>query len=75
MSNNELMTKIPRYSFELRAQIVERLQQYTGTNAERAGWASVGIRPNATDWISDESTQTFYNYLVEQLHPLVALEC
>uniref|UniRef100_A0A7I4Y616 Uncharacterized protein n=1 Tax=Haemonchus contortus TaxID=6289 RepID=A0A7I4Y616_HAECO len=58
-----------------RAQlIVDVLQQNIGLMDARAAWAAVGILKNAEEWMSEESTRTFYRFLRSQLEPMLTLE-
>ncbi|KAK6018633.1 hypothetical protein OSTOST_15771 [Ostertagia ostertagi] len=54
--------------------IVDVLQQNIGVMDPRAAWAAVGVLKNATEWMSEESTRTFYQFLRSQLEPLLTLE-
>ncbi|KAK6024067.1 hypothetical protein OSTOST_10129 [Ostertagia ostertagi] len=58
-----------------RAQlVVDVLQQSIGIMDTRAAWAAVGILRNAEEWMSEESTRTFYQFLRLQLEPMLTLE-
>lgn len=55
-------------------RIVDLMQRDPGTYDAQSAWATVGVLPDSSQWMSPDSTQMFYNSLCNQVQHVVKLE-